>query len=174
MNLHEYQAKQVLAGFGSAGADGGRGALGRARRGHGPRSSAATGGWSRPRCTPAAGARPGACAWPSSLDEVESIAGELIGKRLVTKQTTADGQPIGTVLVESTTGIDREFYLSMLVDRARRRVAIMASAAGGMDIEEVAASDPSKIITEFVDPAAGLQPIRSGASASRSVSTPPR
>ena len=70
------------------------------------------------------------------------------------------GQPINTVLVESTTSIAHEFYLSMLVDRVRRQVVIMASAAGGMDIEEVAEKEPDKIVTEFVDPAAGLQPFQ--------------
>ena len=95
-----------------------------------------------------------------SLDEVSALAGAMLGARLVTKQTTAAGQPVSTVLIESTSGIDREFYLSLLVDRGRRRIAIMASAAGGMDIEEVAATEPDRIVTEFVDPAAGLQPFQ--------------
>ena len=84
----------------------------------------------------------------------------MLNTRLATQQTTAQGQPVSTVLVERTSDIDREFYLSMLVDRGRRQIAIMASAAGGMDIEEVAASAPEKIVTEFVDPAAGLQPFQ--------------
>ena len=95
-----------------------------------------------------------------SLDQVSTFAEALLGTRLVTKQTTAKGQPISTVLVESTCGIDREFYLSMLVDRGRRQITIMASAAGGMDIEEVAATEPAKIVTEFIDPAAELQPFQ--------------
>jgi succinyl-CoA synthetase beta subunit len=82
----------------------------------------------------------------------------MLGTRLVTKQTTADGQPVHTVLVETSTEIGDEFYLSMLVDRDRRQVAIMASAAGGMNIEEVAAKEPEKIVMEYIDPAAGLQP----------------
>jgi len=73
-------------------------------------------------------------------------------------QTGPAGLPINTVLVESLTDIGRELYLSLLVDRARRRVAIMASAAGGMDIETVAAESPEKIITLHVDPAAGYMP----------------
>ncbi len=96
----------------------------------------------------------------ASPDEVKAIAGTLLGTQLVTKQTTADGQPINQVLIEATTDIAHEYYLSMLVDRGRRQVAIMASVAGGMDIEEVAASEPEKIITEFIDPAAGLQPFQ--------------
>ena len=93
-----------------------------------------------------------------SLDEVESLASTMLGTRLVTNQTTAEGQPIGEVLVECTSDIGHEYYLSMLVDRAARQVAIIASAAGGMDIEEVAEKEPDKIVTIFVDPAAGLQP----------------
>ena len=95
-----------------------------------------------------------------SLDEVSALAGTMLGTQLVTKQTTAEGQPVSTVLIESTSGIEREFYLSLLVDRGRRQIAVMASAAGGMDIEEVAATDPRKIVTEFLDPAAGLQPFQ--------------
>ena len=90
-------------------------------------------------------------------DEVRAIAGEMLGERLVSAQTTADGQPINTVLVERASAVERELYLSMLVDRAEARVAVIASAAGGMDIEEVAATEPERIVTELVDPAAGLQ-----------------
>jgi succinyl-CoA synthetase beta subunit len=95
------------------------------------------------------------------VDSPEAVAREaarLVGSRLVTKQTGADGLPIGQVLVEQPTAIARELYLSLLVDRAARRVLIMASPAGGMDIEEVAASTPEQIFTAHVDPAAGLQP----------------
>ena len=95
-----------------------------------------------------------------SLDEVSSAARAMLGTRLVTRQTTAQGQPISTVLIESTSDIEREFYLSLLVDRGRRQIAIMGSAAGGMDIEEVAAMEPGKIVTEFIDPTAGLQPFQ--------------
>ena len=96
----------------------------------------------------------------SSLDEVSTLTEAMLGTRLVTRQTTAEGQPISTVLIESTADIDRELYLSMLVDRGRRQIAIMASVAGGMEIEEVAATEPERIITEFIDPAAGLQPFQ--------------
>lgn len=92
-----------------------------------------------------------------SEDEVEELAKNFIGTRLVTKQTTAAGQPINAVLIAETIDIERELYLSMLVDRGRGRVAIIASAAGGMDIEEVAAKEPEKIVTVFINPAAGLQ-----------------
>ncbi|MGB5179730.1 MAG: ADP-forming succinate--CoA ligase subunit beta [Gammaproteobacteria bacterium] len=81
----------------------------------------------------------------------------LLGSRLVTRQTDAEGLPVSRVLVEQTVAIAREIYFGMLVDRARERIVLMASAAGGMDIEEVAASNPDAILTEAVNPAAGLQ-----------------
>lgn len=86
------------------------------------------------------------------------FAGSLLGRNLVTIQTGSTGLPINTVLVEKATGIDRELYLSALVDRATKRLVFMASVAGGMDIEEVAATEPEKILTVAVDPIAGLQP----------------
>lgn len=90
-------------------------------------------------------------------EDVEEITNALIGTRLVTKQTTAAGQPVNSVLITETVDIARELYLSMLVDRGRGRIAIIASAAGGMNIEEVAATEPDKIVTVFINPSAGLQ-----------------
>jgi len=81
----------------------------------------------------------------------------LLGSRLVTKQTDTGGLPVNCVLVEQTVPIAREIYIGMLVDRAQERVAIMASSAGGMDIEEVATSDPDAILRERINPAVGLQ-----------------
>jgi succinyl-CoA synthetase beta subunit len=92
-----------------------------------------------------------------SADEVETYAKEMLGARLVTHQSGPEGLPINQVYVETGSDIDRELYLSMLVDRSVERVAVMASAAGGMDIEEVAATTPEKIFTVDVHPAAGLQ-----------------
>ncbi|MCG8434338.1 MAG: ADP-forming succinate--CoA ligase subunit beta, partial [Gammaproteobacteria bacterium] len=82
----------------------------------------------------------------------------MLGSTLVTHQTGPEGLPVNTVLVESGSDIARELYLSVLVDRAQERVLFMASAAGGMDIEEVAATTPEKIFKVAVNPAAGLQP----------------
>ena len=95
-----------------------------------------------------------------STKELEQVAGELLGSRLVTRQTGPQGLPVNSVLVEETVALAREFYLGMLVDRARERIAIMVSASGGMDIEAVAADDPEAIHTEIVAPAAGLQPFQ--------------
>jgi len=82
----------------------------------------------------------------------------MIGMQLVTHQTGPEGLPVEKVLVEQGSDINRELYLGMLLNRARSRITFMASSAGGMNIEEVAAQTPEKILTTVVDPAAGLQP----------------
>ena len=93
-----------------------------------------------------------------SLDEVIQHADSLLGKHLVTHQSGSEGLPVDMVYVEVGSSIDRELYLSLVVDRSQECVVIMASAAGGMDIEEVAASTPEKILTASVHPAVGLSP----------------
>ncbi len=92
-----------------------------------------------------------------SLDEVEQVAGQLIGMNLVTHQTGPEGRLVRKVLVEQGLQIEKELYFSIVPDRATAKVVIMASRAGGMDIEEVAAKTPEKIVKVFVDPLAGLQ-----------------
>lgn len=91
------------------------------------------------------------------IDALKQAATELLGTRLVTHQTDAEGLPINQVLIESLTSIERELYLSLVVDRSSKRIVIMASAAGGMDIEEVATKTPEKIITQSIHPATGFQ-----------------
>jgi succinyl-CoA synthetase beta subunit len=90
-------------------------------------------------------------------ESLRTAVGELLGSRLQTHQTGPEGLPVSCVLVESPTDIQHEFYLSLLVDRACRRVAVIASAAGGMEIEEVAASSPEKILHAWIDPVTGFQ-----------------
>lgn len=92
------------------------------------------------------------------LQQAEAEARRLLGSRLVTHQSGAAGLPIGTLLIEAPTPIARELYLSCLVDRESRQILFMASAAGGMDIEQVAAQTPERILITRVHPAAGLQP----------------
>jgi len=91
------------------------------------------------------------------MEEVEEIVTNMFGKRLVTKQSGPEGQPINCVLVQAKTEISRELYLGLVVDRSSRKIAIMASSEGGMDIEEVAAKSPDKIFTFIIDPVMGLQ-----------------
>ena len=92
--------------------------------------------------------------------EAERLARQMIGMTLVTHQTGPEGRKVGRVLIEEGLQIDRELYLSMLIDRAAGRPVIIASAAGGMDIEEVAATHPEKILREHVDPATGVVPFQ--------------
>jgi succinyl-CoA synthetase beta subunit len=91
-----------------------------------------------------------------SANDAEQIARQMIGMTLVTRQTGPAGRKVSRVLVEEGLEIDRELYLSIVVDRASARPVIIASAAGGMDIEEVAATEPGKILREHVDPATGI------------------
>jgi succinyl-CoA synthetase beta subunit len=92
------------------------------------------------------------------MDAVRSAAAGMLGQRLVTKQTGAEGLPIDTVYVETGSKIEREIYLSLTLNREKGRIAMIGSAAGGMDIEEVAEHSPEKITTVNIHPAAGLQP----------------
>lgn len=92
-----------------------------------------------------------------TFDEVRQYAGEMLGTQLVTHQSGPEGLPINVVYVEAGSGIDRELYLSMLLDREVSQISFIASAAGGMDIEQVAEETPEQIITVSVSPGAGLQ-----------------
>ncbi|WP_020559196.1 ADP-forming succinate--CoA ligase subunit beta [Thiofilum flexile] len=94
----------------------------------------------------------------SSPAEAADVAERLLGKNLVTYQTDANGQPVTVVLVEETCNIARELYLGAVVDRSTRRVVIMASTEGGMEIEKVAHETPEKILKAVVDPLVGVMP----------------
>jgi succinyl-CoA synthetase beta subunit len=93
-------------------------------------------------------------------EEVRQYASQILGMTLVTHQTGSEGRLVQTLLVEEGLRIEREFYLGLLLDRASSRVVFMASAAGGMDIEEVAAHTPEKILRETIDPAVGMLPFQ--------------
>jgi succinyl-CoA synthetase beta subunit len=156
LNLHEYQAKALFADYGIP-----------VPEGHVATSPAEArkaaqelgGGLWVVKAQVHAGGRgkAGGVKLAQSVDEVESHAKSMLGTRLVTHQSGADGLPVNQVYIETGSSIARELYLSLLVDRSAERVAIMASAAGGMDIEEVARTYPEKIITVNIHPAAGLQ-----------------
>jgi succinyl-CoA synthetase beta subunit len=91
-----------------------------------------------------------------SIEEVQKLAGEILGMQLITHQTGPEGQKVRRLLIEDGADIRKEYYVSAVTDRASQRVALMASSEGGMDIEEVAHATPEKIIKVFVDPATGL------------------
>ena len=94
----------------------------------------------------------------ASPDETETIARAMIGMRLVTPQTGPEGKTVQRVLIEEARDLDRELYLGLVIDRTTGRTVMMASSAGGMDIEEVAEKTPHLILKETIDPAAGFQP----------------
>ena len=93
-----------------------------------------------------------------SVDQAESLAGEILGMKLVTPQTGEEGRIVKRLLIEEGLDIKRELYVSILVDRATGKPVFMASTAGGMEIEEVAKENPEAILRQPIDPATGLQP----------------
>jgi len=155
MNLHEFQAKQLLQRYGlpiprSILAETTQQAKDAAQR---------LGGnaWVVKAQVHAGGrGKAGGVKVVKSEAELQALATDLLGRRLVTYQNAPDGQPVNTVLVEETLPIARELYLSMLVDRSLERIVVVASSAGGMDIEEIAQTSPEQILQEVCDPLNGL------------------
>ena len=157
MNLHEFQSKKLFAGYGIPVPFGY--AVETAKEARKAAEDMGGGRWVvKAQAHTGGRGKGGGVVLVNSVGEVEREAGRMLANRLVTKQTGADGLPVSYILVEEPTAIAEELYLSALVDRATRRVLIMASRAGGMNIEEVAAETPEKIITTLIDPAAGVQP----------------
>ena len=158
MKLHEYQAKELLAGYGAPVPEGYVAASG-------DEAAAAAeklGGTGVVKAQVHAGGRgkAGGVKVVASPGEAAQFTESLIGSTLVTFQTGPQGAPVHKVLVEQTMDIERELYLSITTDGGRRRPVVIASAAGGMEIEEVAQTEPEKVLTEPVDPAIGLQPFQ--------------
>ena len=159
MKIHEYQAKSVLARFGVP-----------VPRGEVAFSAAEVGEIARHlggdivvvKAQIHAGGRGkgGGVKLAKSPDEAALIAKQIIGMTLVTHQTGPEGRRVGRVLIEEGLRIERELYLSIVIDRAAACPVVIASAAGGLDIEEVAASEPEKILREFIDPGIGIVPFQ--------------
>jgi len=156
MNVHEYQGKQILKRYGVAVPDGGvavtpEEAVEVARRLGGPV-------WVVKAQIHAGGrGKGGGVKLAKSVDEVRAHAAAMLGMRLITHQTGPEGREVGRVYVEEGCDIARELYLGAVIDRSTSAVTIMASTEGGVEIEEVAAHSPEKILKERVDPAVGLQ-----------------
>jgi succinyl-CoA synthetase beta subunit len=159
VKIHEHQAKSVLARYGvpvprgevafsaSAAAD-------IARRLGGPVSVV------KAQIHAGGRGKGGGVKLAKSPEEAEQLAGKMLGMTLVTHQTGPEGKQVGRVLVEEGLAIDRELYVSIVIDRASACPVVIASAAGGMDIEEVAASHPEQILRESINPGTGIQPFQ--------------
>lgn len=158
MKIHEYQAKAVLAEFGIPVPKGGVASTPEEAAG----IAAEMGERSVVKAQVHAGGRglAGGVKVVGSPEEAASVAGDLLGNRLVTHQTGPDGVPVTRVLIEETAQIAKEYYLAVVIDSGSRGPVIMASEAGGMDIEEVAATTPEKILRANVDVVIGLQPFQ--------------
>jgi succinyl-CoA synthetase beta subunit len=156
MNIHEYQGKEILRGYG-VGTPRGVACFSveeavEAARGLGGKV------WVVKAQIHAGGrGKGGGVKVAKSLDEVRGYASELLGMRLVTHQTGAEGRVVRRLLVEEGADIKKELYVGMVVDRASQRVTLMASSEGGMEIEEVAAHSPEKIHKVAIDPMSGLK-----------------
>lgn len=167
MNIHEYQAKELLAKFG-VGIPAGIPALtveeavAAAKQLPGPlyvvKAQIHAGGRGKGKFKELPADAKGGVRLAKSIDEVEAFAKEMLGNTLVTIQTGDAGKQVNRLYVTDGVDIDKEYYLSMVVDRATGRVAMIVSTEGGMDIEEVAHSTPEKITTIVIDPAEGFQP----------------
>ena len=159
MNLHEYQAKQLFKQFGIAVPDGE--AADSVAVAMAVAQSLGGEEWMVKAQVHAGGrGKAGGVKRAQGEGELQQMVEDLLHRRLVTAQTGINGQPINQVLIERPTAIARELYLGMLVDRARERIVCMASEAGGMDIEEVARTQPEKILTLEINPISGLMPFQ--------------
>lgn len=158
MNIHEYQSKAILRDFGVAVPDG-------EPAFSAEEAVAAADKLGLPVVVKAqihAGGRgkAGGVKLARTLAEVQAIAQELLGKTLVTKQTGPQGKVVHRLLIEKASEIAKEYYASIVIDRETGKAVLLASEAGGMEIEEVAAQSPEKILKEYIDPAVGLMPFQ--------------
>jgi malate-CoA ligase subunit beta len=156
MDIHEYQAKELLSRFGVSVPRGGLAyspeqAVYRANEIGGSK-------WAvKAQIHSGARGKAGGIKLCRSDNEIEEAAESLLGKRLVTVQTGPTGKLVSRLYIEEATDIDKEIYLSFVMDRAAERIVVVASAAGGMDIEEISHSRPDTLIKVQVDPAVGMQ-----------------
>nr|WP_321439901.1 ADP-forming succinate--CoA ligase subunit beta [uncultured Hyphomonas sp.] len=165
MNIHEYQAKAVLKSFGAPVADGVPVlSLDDVQKAvdtlPGPlwvvKSQIHAGGRGKGKFVEPEAGEKGGVRLAFSKEDVMTFAKQMLGNHLVTAQTGADGKQVNRLYIEDGADIDRELYLSMLVDRSTSRVAFMVSTEGGMDIEQVAHDTPEKILTLSIDPDTGV------------------
>jgi succinyl-CoA synthetase beta subunit len=167
MNIHEYQAKAILREFGAPVAVGvpvsrAEEAAAAAGKLPGPvyvvKAQIHAGGRGKGKFKEASAGEKGGVRIATSIEEAAAFAKQMMGATLVTAQTGEAGKQVNRLYIEDGANIDKEFYLSMLIDRATSRISFVVSTEGGMDIEKVAHDTPDKIVTFSIDPATGLQP----------------
>ncbi|MFU1478017.1 ADP-forming succinate--CoA ligase subunit beta [Roseovarius sp. C7] len=167
MNIHEYQAKALLRSYGAPVSDGrvvlrAEEAKTAAGEMDGPlwvvKAQIHAGGRGKGSFKEAGAGEAGGVRLAKSVEEAAEETKRMLGRTLVTKQTGPAGKQVNRIYIEDGSGIEKEFYLALLVDRQTSRVSFVASTEGGMDIEEVAESTPEKILSFSVDPATGYQP----------------
>jgi succinyl-CoA synthetase beta subunit len=167
MNIHEYQAKAVLKEFGVPVSRGvpilkAEEAEAAAKELGGPlwvvKSQIHAGGRGKGKFKEASAGEKGGVRLSKSIEETKQFVKEMLGATLVTEQTGPAGKQVNRIYLEDGSDIEKEFYLSLLVDRETSRVAFVVSTEGGMNIEDVAHNTPEKIVTFSVDPATGVMP----------------
>jgi len=162
MKIHEYQGKAILKKYGVAVP---RGVMATTREEAEAAAkdilgSGATGVVVKAQIHAGGRGKGGGVKIAKSVDEAGEIAGKMLGMKLITHQTGPEGRIVHRLLVEETLPIDKELYLGILVDRDEAKPVFMASAAGGMDIEQVAAERPEAILKQYIDPGMGLEPFQ--------------
>jgi len=162
MKIHEYQAKAILKKYGVAVP---RGTMATTREeaeaaARALFDSGATGVVVKAQIHAGGRGKGGGVKIAKSLAEASELAGKILGMTLITHQTGPEGRVVRRLLIEETLPIDKELYLGILLDRAEGKPVFMASAAGGMDIEQVAAERPNEILKQYIDPGMGLEPFQ--------------
>jgi succinyl-CoA synthetase beta subunit len=162
MKIHEYQAKGILKKYGVAVP---RGTMATTREealvaAKDLMDAGATGVVVKAQIHAGGRGKGGGVKIAKSVEEAGELAGKILGMKLVTHQTGPEGRIVHRLLVEETLPIEKELYLGILVDRGEGKPVFMASAAGGMDIEQVAAETPEKILKQYIDPGMGLEPFQ--------------
>jgi succinyl-CoA synthetase beta subunit len=162
MNIHEYQGKAILKKYGVAVP---RGVMASTREEAEAAAkeilgSGATGVVIKAQIHAGGRGKGGGVKIAKSVEEAVELANKMLGMKLVTHQTGPEGRVVHRLLVEETLPIEKELYLGILVDRGEGKPVFMASAAGGMDIEQVAAETPEKIMKQYIDPGMGLEPFQ--------------
>ena len=156
MNLHEYQAKKLFVEY-DVPVPPGLPAYSIEEALRNARSLKGSGWVVKAQVHAGGRGKAGGVKLADDIEELETIVRAMLGTQLITKQSAPDGQPVNCVLVQAKMDLLREIYLGMLIDRSENRIAIVASSEGGMDIEEVAATQLDKIFSITVDPVLGLQ-----------------